>query len=161
VKRVVSILIASVPLLAAAAPSWQSQALASAAPFIDKANSDWSRAIVTGNAAMLSAPYAADAVFIGPDGTAIHSKAGVRTMYGRRPAKVQVLNASIKSDGRAAADPNDVYEWGHRPADREARQDDRRAQRPLPHGVASHRKKLADHAQYCLLMDQESKRTGS
>jgi len=103
---------ASVPLLAAAAPSWQSQALASAAPFIDKANSDWSRAIVTGNAAMLSAPYAADAVFIGPDGTAIHSKAGVRTMYGRRPAKVQVLNASIKSDGRAAADPNDVYEWG-------------------------------------------------
>jgi len=112
VKRVVSILIASVPLLAAVAPSWQSQALASAAPFIDKANSDWSRAIVTGNAAMLSAPYAADAVFIGPDGTAIHSKAGVRTMYGRRPAKVQVLNASIKSDGRAAADPNDVYEWG-------------------------------------------------
>lgn len=111
-KRVVSILIASVPLLAAAAPSWQSQALASAAPFIDKANSDWSRAIVTGNAAMLSAPYAADAVFIGPDGTAIHSKAGVRTMYGRRPAKAQVLNASIKSDGRAAADPNDVYEWG-------------------------------------------------
>jgi ketosteroid isomerase-like protein len=106
------ILIASVPLLAATAPSWQSQALASAAPFIDKANSDWSRAIVTGNAAMLSAPYAADAVFIGPDGTAIHSKAGVRTMYGRRPAKVQVLNASIKSDGRAAADPNDVYEWG-------------------------------------------------
>jgi len=112
VKRVVSFLIASVPLLAAAAPSWQSQALASAAPFIDKANSDWSRAIVTGNAAMLSAPYAADAVFIGPDGTAIHSKAGVRTMYARRPAKVQVLNASIKSDGRAAADPNDVYEWG-------------------------------------------------
>ena len=111
-KRVAYILIASVPLLAATAPSWQSQALASAAPFIDKANSDWSRAIVTGNAAMLSAPYAADAVFIGPDGTAIHSKAGVRTMYGRRPAKVQVLNASIKSDGRAAADPNDVYEWG-------------------------------------------------
>ena len=111
-KRVAYILIASVPLLAATAPSWQSQALASAAPFIDKANSDWSRAIVTGNAAMLNAPYAADAVFIGPDGTAIHSKAGVRTMYGRRPAKVQVLNASIKSDGRAAADPNDVYEWG-------------------------------------------------
>lgn len=111
-KRVAYILIASVPLLAATAPSWQSQALASAAPFIDKANSDWSRAIVTGNAAMLSAPYAADAVFIGPDGTAIHSKAGVRTMYARRPAKVQVLNASIKSDGRAAADPNDVYEWG-------------------------------------------------
>jgi ketosteroid isomerase-like protein len=103
---------AAAPLLVAAAPSWQQQTLASAAPFIDKANSDWSRAIVTGDAAVLSAPYAANAVFIGPDGTAIHSKAGVRTMYARRPTKVQVLNASIKSDGRAAADLNDVYEWG-------------------------------------------------
>jgi len=111
VKRMI-FLLAAAPLLVAAAPSWQSQTLASAAPFIDKANSDWSRAIVTGNAAVLSAPYASDAVFIGPDGTAIHSKAGVRTMYARRPSKVQVLNASIKSDGRAAADPNDVYEWG-------------------------------------------------
>ena len=104
--------LAAACFLVAAAPTWQSQTLASAGPFIDKANTDWSRAIVTGNAAVLSAPYAAKAVFIGPDGTAIHTKAGVRTMYARRPSKVQVLSASIKSDGRAAADPNDVYEWG-------------------------------------------------
>ena|SRR5690349_3403310 len=105
-------LLAAAPLLVAGAPSWQSRALASAAPFIDKANNDWSRAIVTGNADVMSAPYAANAVFIGPDGTAIRTKAGVRTMYARRPANVQVLSASIKSDGRAAADPDDVYEWG-------------------------------------------------
>ena len=105
-------LLAAAPLLLAAAPSWQSQTLASAAPFIDKANSDWSRAIVTGNADVMSAPYATNAVFIGPDGTAIHSRAGVRTMYSRRPAGVRVLNASIRSDGRAAHDPDDVYEWG-------------------------------------------------
>lgn len=105
--------IASVaPFLLAAASTWQSQTLASAAPFIDKANSDWERAIITGNAEVLSAPYATNGVFIAPDGTAIHGRAGVRTMYKRRPAGVKVTRASIHSDGRAAADPDDVYEWG-------------------------------------------------
>ena|SRR5690242_13123875 len=104
--------LAAAPLLLAAAPTWQSQTLASAAPFIDKANSDWSRSIVSGDPAALSAPYAKNAVFIGPDGTAITGKAGVRTMYARRPASVRVLKASIKSDGRAAHDAYDVYEWG-------------------------------------------------
>jgi len=105
-------LLAAAPLLIAAAPAWQQQALSSAAPFIDKANKDWERAIVAGNAAVLSAPYAANGVFIAPDGTAIHGKAGVKTMYARRPSGVKVLRASIHSDGRAAADPDDVYEWG-------------------------------------------------
>jgi ketosteroid isomerase-like protein len=107
------ILIASVAL-AGAAPeaNWQRQTLASAAPYIDKANSEWSRAIVTGDAKVLSAPYAKDGVFIGPDGTAIQGKAGVRAMYARRPSNVRVLKASIKSDGRAAPDAYDVYEWG-------------------------------------------------
>jgi hypothetical protein len=71
---------AAAPLLLAAAPPWQGQALASAAPFIDKANSDWERAILTGNADVLSAPYATNGVFIAPDGTAIHGRSGVRTM---------------------------------------------------------------------------------
>jgi ketosteroid isomerase-like protein len=105
-------LIAAAPLLVAAAPAWQEQALSSAAPFIDKANSEWTHAIVSGDAVVLSAPYSADALFIAPDGTAIHGKAGVRTMYGRRPASAKVLHATIRSDGRAAADPDDVYEWG-------------------------------------------------
>jgi ketosteroid isomerase-like protein len=105
-------LAAAAPLLIAAAPAWQQQALASAAPFIDRANSDWSRAIVSGNAKTLSAPYASNGVFITPDGTAIHGKAGIQTMYSRRPSGVKVLRANIKSDGRVAADPDDVYEWG-------------------------------------------------
>lgn len=103
---------AAAPLLLAAAPSWQQWALASAAPFIDKANSEWERAILTGNADVLSAPYARNGVFIGPDGTAVHGKSGVRTMYSRRPKSVKVLSAAIHSDGRTAADPDDVYEWG-------------------------------------------------
>jgi ketosteroid isomerase-like protein len=105
-------LFAAAPLLVAAAPSWQSRALASAAPFIDKANDEWTKAIVTGNADLLSAPYAKDGIFIGPDGTAIRSKAGVRTMYARRPKDTKVLHATIHSDGRAASDPDDVLEWG-------------------------------------------------
>jgi ketosteroid isomerase-like protein len=116
VRRVAYLLAAATPLLAAAAaPStgtWKQQALRSAAPDIDRANGEWTRAIVTGDADVLSAPYAANGVFIGPDGTAIHGKAAVRAMYAKRPTGVKVVKATIESDGRAAHDPNDVYEWG-------------------------------------------------
>lgn len=105
-------LLIAAPLLVAAGPSWEQRALSSASPFIDKANSEWDHAIVTGDSKALSAPYAANAVFIAPDGTAIHGKGGVRTMYARRPARTKVLRATIHSDGRTAVDPDDVYEWG-------------------------------------------------
>jgi ketosteroid isomerase-like protein len=108
-----SILILAVaPLLVSAAPSWQKQALASAAPFIDKANDEWTRAIVSGDAETLSAPYDEHGIFVGPDGSVSIGKAAVRAMYASRPAAVKVIKASIKSDGRAAHDPDDVYEWG-------------------------------------------------
>ena len=110
-KRNISIL-AALPLLVAAAPSWQQKTIASAAPFIDKANSEWETAMVRGKADVMSAPYAKNAVFITPDGTAIHGRAGVKTMYSRRPTGVKVLRARIKTDGRVASDPDDVYEWG-------------------------------------------------
>ena len=100
------------PLLVAATPSWQQRAVASAAPFIDQANNEWERAIVSGDTKVLSAPYAKDSVFIAPDGTAIHGRSGVRTMYGRRPASTKVLHATIRSVARVAVDPDDVYEWG-------------------------------------------------
>jgi ketosteroid isomerase-like protein len=105
-------LLAAAPLLLAAAPDWQSQALSSAAPFIDKANDEWTRAIVSGDAELLSAPYADKGIFVGPDGSVSIGKAAVRSMYRSRPAGVKVLKASISSDGRVAHDPDDVYEWG-------------------------------------------------
>lgn len=114
-NRAKYLVIAASALLIAASPAtsdWKSQALKSAAPDIDRANDEWTRAIVTGDADGLSAPYAANGVFIGPDGTAIHGKAAVRAMYAKRPAGVKVVKAVIKSDGRAAHDANDVYEWG-------------------------------------------------
>lgn len=98
-----------------AAPSrepWQRQVLASAAPFIDRANSDWSRAILVGNADAIVAPYAADGMMIGPDGSVFHGRAAVRQVYAKGRPGVRVVKASIRSDGRAAHDPSHVYEWG-------------------------------------------------
>ena len=109
------LLIAVAPFLiaaASAAKDWKSQALKAAASDIDRANDEWTKAIVTGDADVLSAPYASNGVFIGPDGTAVHGKTAVRAMYAKRPAGVKVVKATISSDGRAAHGPDDVYEWG-------------------------------------------------
>ena len=102
----------ALPLLMAAAPSWQQQALASAAPFIDKANEDWTRAIVSRDPEQLAAPYDNKGIFVGPDGSVSIGKAAVKAMYAARPTSLRVLKAIIKSDGRVAHDADDVYEWG-------------------------------------------------
>jgi len=104
-------LLCALPVLIAAAPNWKAQALAAAAPIIDRANAEWETAIVTGDANKLSAPYADGGIFIGPDGSTIVGHDAVRAMYAR-PRSAQVVKARISSDGRAAADPDDVYEWG-------------------------------------------------
>ena len=106
------VLFAAAPFLVAASPDWKQQALASAGPSIDKAKSEWEQAIVTGDADVLAAPYDANGVFIGPDGSTVRGREAVHEMYAKRRADVRVLNASIKSEGRVAADPDDVYEWG-------------------------------------------------
>jgi uncharacterized protein (TIGR02246 family) len=111
VKRIMYLL-AAVPLLLAATPSWQRQALSSAAPFIDKANDDWTKAIVTGDADAMSAPYEPNGVFIGPDGQEVRGRDAVRAMYAKPRGDVKIVKANIRSDGRAAHDPDDVYEWG-------------------------------------------------
>ena len=110
-----ALLIGTLPILiAAAAPSkdWRQRTLASAAPFIDRANDEWTRAIVTGAADALAAPYDADGVFVGPDGSTVRGKPAVRAMYAKRRTDVHVLKAVIKSEGRVALDSDDVYEWG-------------------------------------------------
>jgi ketosteroid isomerase-like protein len=108
------LLIAALPFLAAAVPAknWKDRALSDAAPFIDRANLEWTRAVVSGDGDVLSAPYAADGVFVGPDGSTVRGKAAVREMYARRRGDVHVLKAKIHSEGRVAPDPDDVYEWG-------------------------------------------------
>jgi ketosteroid isomerase-like protein len=113
--RAAGFLIAAMDVPVAAhplSPDWHRAALAAAAPYIDRANDDWTRAIVKGDAEVLSVPYDENGVFIRPDGIAVRGKAAVREMYAKRPAGVSVLKASIKSNGRVAHDSNDVYEWG-------------------------------------------------
>lgn len=101
-----------VPMLIAAAPASQRQTLAAAAPFIDKANEEWSRAIVTGDADVLSAPYETNGIFITPDGSEVRGKDAVRAMYARPRKDLKIVKAIIHSDGRAAHGADDVYEWG-------------------------------------------------
>lgn len=102
----------SIPAAAAPHQSWARQALASAAPYIDRANSDWAKAIVTGNASVMSAPYDIRGIMIGPNGSVFRGRDAVKRMYASRHQGLKVLKASIRSDGRAAHDPDDVYEWG-------------------------------------------------
>jgi ketosteroid isomerase-like protein len=100
-------------LVTGAAPaSWQQRTLASARPFINRANTEWTHAIVTGEADVMSAPYDDKGMFIGPDGSVTRGRDAVRRMYATRRHGVRVLHASIRGDGLAAHDPNNVYEWG-------------------------------------------------
>ena len=91
------LILAALPLLAGAAPSWQQKAIASAAPFIDKANSEWETAIVRGKADVMSAPYSKNAVFIMPDGTAIDGLDGLRNylLTKRRDAFVRQFTRKL------------------------------------------------------------------
>ena len=83
-----------------------------AAPFIDRANQEWGKAIVAGDIATIVAPYAEDSVFVLPDGRAFRGKAAIRQMYASRPKSTQILEATATGDGRVAAGNDDVYEWG-------------------------------------------------
>ena len=84
-----------------------------ASPFIAKANKEWEAAIQTGDADALSRPYREDGVFVGPDGNAVRGRAAIRAMYtGRAASKARVVAATIQSEGRVAAGPDEVYEWG-------------------------------------------------
>lgn len=107
-KRGLLIALAAIALPAAAAPN----PIAEAAPFIDKANSEWGKAIAVGDVETIVAPYADDGVFILPDGKSVEGKAAIRQMYSARPKRAQIISASATSDGRVAAGPDDVYEWG-------------------------------------------------
>jgi uncharacterized protein (TIGR02246 family) len=84
-----------------------------ASPFIAKANKEWEAAIQTGDADALSRPYHEDGVFVGPDGLAVRGRAAIRAMYaGRTASKARIVGATIQSEGRVAAGPDEVYEWG-------------------------------------------------
>ena len=112
--RVALLIVAFLSLAASSPPNdWKQQVLRSAAPFIDRANDEWSRAVVTGDARTMAAPYDEKGVFIGPDGSETRGRAAVEAMYSKpRPGGLKILKAKIRSEGRAAATRDEVYEWG-------------------------------------------------
>jgi uncharacterized protein (TIGR02246 family) len=84
-----------------------------ASSFIAKANKEWEAAIQTGDADALSRPYHEDGIFVVPDGNAVRGRAAIRAMYAERAAsKARIVAATIQSEGRVAAGPDEVYEWG-------------------------------------------------
>lgn len=88
-------------------------AIDAASPFIAKANKEWEAAIQTGDADALSRPYHEDGVFVGPDGNAVRGRSAIRAMYaGRAASKTRIVAATIQSEARVAAGPDEVYEWG-------------------------------------------------
>jgi len=88
-------------------------AIDAASPFIARANKEWEAAIQTGDADALSRPYHEDGVFVGPDGNSVRGRAAIRDMYAKRVAsKARIVAATIQSEGRVAAGPDEVYEWG-------------------------------------------------
>jgi ketosteroid isomerase-like protein len=107
-NRALFIALIAVALQAAAPPN----PIADAAPFIDKANAEWGKAIAVGDVDTIVAPYADNGVFVLPDGRSIEGKAAIRQMYAARPKGAQIVSARATSDGRVAAGPDEVYEWG-------------------------------------------------
>jgi len=87
--------------------------ISAASPFIERANKEWEVAIQSGDADALSHPYREDAVFINPDATPVRGRSAIHAMYvARAAAKKRIVAASIRSEGRIAVTPDDVYEWG-------------------------------------------------
>jgi uncharacterized protein (TIGR02246 family) len=80
---------------------------------VRKANSDWERAVTTGDAAAIAAPYADDAVFVLVDGTCIRGRAEIEKMY-REGFERRGLAASGRIESkRLVVDGDLAYESGY------------------------------------------------
>ena len=87
--------------------------VADAMPSIQGANSEWSRAMKSGDADAIAEPYAIDAVFVTVDGESIRGRTAIRDLYrSRLSGKAPVVAATIERRGAAAGDHDLVYEWG-------------------------------------------------
>ena len=108
---IVLVLLASTAL--AGSPASISDSVAEAMPFIQRANSEWSRAMKSGDADAIAEPYAIDAVFVTVDGNGIRGRSAIRDFYRTRfSAKAPIVLATIERRGAVAGDRDLVYEWG-------------------------------------------------
>lgn len=87
--------------------------VADAMPTIQRANSEWSEAMKTGDADAIAKPYAIDAVFVTADGNSIRGRTAIRDFYeSGLNGKAAVVSAIIERRGTAVGDHGLVYEWG-------------------------------------------------
>jgi len=87
--------------------------VADAMPFIERANSEWSRAMKSGDADAIAEPYAIDSVFVMLDGDSIRGRTAIRDLYRTRlNGKAPIVAATIERRGAVAGDRGLVYEWG-------------------------------------------------
>jgi len=80
---------------------------------ISAANAQWLPAMKRGDVATIVAPYADDAVFVTAAGEAVRGRTAIAELYRARLASSAVTGGDIVSEGRVAATPELVYEWGH------------------------------------------------
>lgn len=105
--------LAAVLLLPAAAADPPAISAAAAAAIGD-ANAQWLPAMKRGDVAAIVAPYADDALFVTARGDTIRGRAAIAELYRQRLAAIAgVVAGDLVSDGRVAATPELVYEWGH------------------------------------------------
>jgi uncharacterized protein (TIGR02246 family) len=87
--------------------------VADAMPYIQRANSEWSRAMKTGDADAIAEPYAIDAVFVTAGGESVRGRTAIRDLYRMRlRGKAPVVSAAIERRGTNAGDRDLVFEWG-------------------------------------------------
>ncbi|HYM26609.1 MAG TPA: DUF4440 domain-containing protein [Steroidobacteraceae bacterium] len=101
-------------LLVPAAAADPPEVSAAAAAAISDANAQWLPAMKRGDVAAIVAPYADDALFVTARGDTIRGRAAIAELYRQRLAAIAgVVAGDLVSDGRVAATPELVYEWGH------------------------------------------------
>ena len=90
---------------------------------VKKANSDFEIAMTKSDAATIAEPYAADAVFVSPDGTATKGRAAIEQLYRDRFAKSgPALETKIVSE-ELMLDGDVVYERGRGSITRRVREE--------------------------------------
>lgn len=98
-------------LLCSSACAAQAGVPSGAAADIDKANHDWSTAMVQGDARLAADAYAPDAVFCDLKGLCTHGHDAIEKMTVERLAKGTVKSADARST-RRIEDGGLIYEWG-------------------------------------------------
>jgi uncharacterized protein (TIGR02246 family) len=80
---------------------------------VRKANAEWAAAMKTGDAAVIAAPYADHAVFVGIDGSCIQGRDAIEKMYRERFAQAGVASSTRIDSKHLIVDGDLAYESGY------------------------------------------------